>query len=315
MRTRELELPDLAGRRVLVTGASDGIGFEIARRVSAAGASLILPFRDPGRGAAAMDRLRRDNPDTEITTIALDLASQTSVRAAAAELRRRDDDIHVFVANAGIMATPQRVLTEDGFELQMATNHLGHAALIAGVMPILSRSGARITSMSSAAAKSGRPTAANLQSDPYSPVRAYMDSKLAQMVFALELERRSARNGWGITSNVAHPGTTATNLYSAGPSAGTSRRSPIAAVVHALARARILVQMPEAGALPALLASVGGGLGGRFYGPDGPGHFSGSAAEQRIYPAAADADLARRVWDYTRELTAVDWPPSTGSHV
>ncbi|MFL1431883.1 MULTISPECIES: SDR family oxidoreductase [unclassified Nocardiopsis] len=307
---RDVDVPDLRGRRALVTGASDGIGLELARRLAAAGADLVLPFRTPAKGAAALARLRAGSPGATITSLPLDLASQASVRGAAEELLEADRDIDLLIANAGIMTPPAHILTEDGFELQMATNHLGHAAFIGRLFPLLRRSRTRITSVSSAAAGSGRVDPADLRgTGGYAPVRAYGASKLAQLLFALELDRRSRAHGWGVVSNAAHPGTVYTNLYSAGPNLGRAKPSPVAGVMRTLSRAGVFVQTPRAGALPALLAATRPEAGGgRFYGPDGPGHFTGSAAEQRIYRSARDPELAARVWEATLQATGVDIP-------
>jgi NAD(P)-dependent dehydrogenase (short-subunit alcohol dehydrogenase family) len=307
-KSTDVPIPDLRGKRALVTGASDGIGLIIAGRLAAAGAELVLPLRTPAKGEAAIARLRDAHSGLRVSTVPLDLASLASVREAADRLLDDGSSIDILIANAGIMAPPRRVVTEDGFELQMATNHLGHMALIARLLPLLQAPGTRVTSMASAAAKSGRIDLDDLHSERrYSGVRAYMNSKLAQMLFALELDRRAQSAGAALRSNVAHPGTTMTNLYSAGPDLGRSRPSPLARIMRTFARAGLFVQQPSAGAEPALLAAVGAeGRGGRFYGPDGIGHFTGSAAEQRIYPAATDALLRHAVWQRSVEHIGMD---------
>lgn len=304
-----VQIPDLTGKRVLITGASDGIGAIIADRVAGAGASLVLPFRTPSKGQAALQRLRDAHPGLDVATVPLDLASLASVRQAADTLLDEGTSIDILIANAGIMTPPARVVTEDGFELQMATNHLGHMALIGRLLPLLRTPGTRITSMGSAAAKSGRIDLDDFHSERrFSTARAYMNSKLAQMMFALELDRRAHDAGAALRSNIAHPGTTLTNLYTAGPNMGRSRPSPLAKIVGAFARVGLFVQQPADGAQPALLAATHPNAeGGRFYGPDGPGHFTGSPAEQRIYPVATDALLARAVWDRSAEQIGADF--------
>jgi NAD(P)-dependent dehydrogenase (short-subunit alcohol dehydrogenase family) len=301
---------DLTQRRILLTGASDGIGLALAGRLAAAGAELLLPVRNETKGAAALTRLHAASPGASITMYPMDLASLGSVKALVRELKAEDRPIHVLIANAGVMMPPTRNVTEDGFELQFGTNHLGHAALIGGLLPLLQAGGARVTSVTSAAARSGKIDWDDLQSQrKYSPTRAYMASKLAQMLFALELDRRSTAENWGITSNVAHPGTTLTNLYAAGPNMGKNSPSVYEGIVKRLAALKLFVQNVDSGLLPPLMAATGTtAAGGRFYGPDGLGHFTGNAAEQKIYPAATDSVAAARIWDVTEELTGVHFP-------
>lgn len=300
---------DLNHKLVLLTGASDGIGFALAGRLAAAGAELLLPMRNAEKGAAARTRLHAAAPDAAITTYPMDLASLSSVEGLVDRLKAEGRPIDILIANAGIMMPPTRHVTEDGIELQFATNHLGHAALIGGLLPLLQAGRARVTSVSSAAARSGKLDWNDLQSERYSPTRAYMASKLAQMLFALELDRRSTASGWGLTSNVAHPGTTLTNLYAAGPNLGKTRPSAYEGIVKRLAALRLFVQSVDSGLLPPLMAATDAAArGGRFYGPDGLGHFTGNAAEQTIYPAAKSLDAAARIWDVTEELTGVRFP-------
>jgi NAD(P)-dependent dehydrogenase (short-subunit alcohol dehydrogenase family) len=259
---------------------------------------------------AALERLRAASPDASIATHPLDLASLSSVERLVNRLNTEGRSIDILIANAGIMMPPTRTTTEDGFELQFGTNHLGHVALIGGLLPLLRAGGARVTTMSSAAARSGKLEWDDLQSERrYSPSRAYMASKLAQMLFAFELDRRSTAAGWGITSNVAHPGTTQTNLYAAGPNLARTRPSAYEGIVKRLASLRLFVQNVDSGLLPALMAATDpAARGGRFYGPDGFGHFTGNAAEQRIYRAATDLADAARIWDISEELTGARLP-------
>ncbi|WP_433274588.1 SDR family oxidoreductase [Pseudonocardia xinjiangensis] len=240
---KDLSVPDLAGKLAVVTGASDGVGLGLAARLARAGAELVLPVRNPRKGAAAVERIRADVPGAAVTLRDLDLASLDSVAALARTLGDESRPIHVLVNNAGVMTPPTRHTTADGLELQFGTNHIGHVALTAGLLPLLRAGGARVTTMSSSAARYARLDWDDLQAERrYSPVRAYNVSKLANLLFGLELDRRSRAGGWGITSNVAHPGTTLTNLYATGPNLGRARPSPQKAIMGRLASWGVFVQ-------------------------------------------------------------------------
>jgi NAD(P)-dependent dehydrogenase (short-subunit alcohol dehydrogenase family) len=316
----DVVVPDLTGKRAVVTGASDGIGLGLAERLGRAGAELVLPVRNPAKGAAAVERLRAAVPGVLVATHPGDLASLESVAALAAGLLADGRPIDLLIANAGVMTPPVRNTTADGFELQLGTNHLGHMALVGRLLPLLSSSRARVTTMSSAAARFGRLDWSDLNSErAYSPVRAYNFSKLAQLMFALELDRRSRAHGWGIVSNAAHPGTTYSGLYSAGPAlAGSGQGSTtqgstepprMDTVMRRLLALGVFVQPVEQGLLPALQAATDPSAdGGTFYGPDGVGHFTGSSARQRIYRAATDEAAAARLWAVSEDLTGVRFP-------
>jgi NAD(P)-dependent dehydrogenase (short-subunit alcohol dehydrogenase family) len=216
------------------------------------------------------------------------------------------------------MAPPARSTTADGFELQLGTNHLGHMALVGRLLPLLSSSRARVTTMTSSAARFGRLDWADLNSErAYSPVRAYNLSKLAQLMFALELDRRSRAHGWGIVSNAAHPGTTYTGLYSAGPGLGSTRPPRVDAVMRRFLALGVFVQPVEQGLLPALRATTDPAAdGGTFYGPDGVGQFTGRATRLRVYRSATDEAAAARLWAVSEEMTGVRFPdtgPGSGA--
>jgi hypothetical protein len=183
-------------------------------------------------------------------------------------------------------------------------------ALVGHLLPLLSSSRARVTTMSSAAARFGRLDWDDLNSErDYSPVRAYNLSKLAQLMFALELDRRSKAHGWGIVSNAAHPGTTYTGLYTAGPGLGSTKPPRIDAVMRRFLGLRLFVQPVEHGLLPALQAATDPAAdGGTFYGPDGIGHFTGEPARQRVYRSATDEAAAARLWAVSEEMTGVRFP-------
>ncbi|MFC8800112.1 SDR family oxidoreductase [Promicromonospora sp. NPDC057138] len=316
----DVVVPDLTGKRAVVTGASDGIGLGLAERLARAGAELVLPVRNPAKGAAAVERLRAAVPGVAVTTRLGDLASLDSVAALADALLADGRPIDLLIANAGVMTPPVRNTTADGFELQLGTNHLGHMALVGRLLPLLSSSRARVTTMSSAAARLGRLDWNDLNSEQaYSPVRAYNLSKLAQLMFALELDRRSRAHGWGIVSNAAHPGTTYSGLYTAGAALagggqgsteqGSAEPPKIDAVMRRLLTLGVFVQPVEQGLLPALQAATDPSAdGGTFYGPDGVGHFTGSSARQRVYRAATDEAAAARLWAVSQAMTGVRFP-------
>ncbi|MFE1241965.1 SDR family oxidoreductase [Streptomyces tendae] len=307
---KEVTVTGVRGKRVVVTGASDGVGLGLALRLAAAGAELVLPVRNEAKGAAAVDRIRAAEPDIEVSTRALDLASLASVQKLAATLEAEGRPIHLLINNAGVMAPPTRHTTEDGFELQFGTNHLGHMALTGRLLPLLREGRARVTTVTSSAARSGKPDWEDLQAERgYAPVRAYNLSKLANLLFALELNRLSTAGGWGIVSNAAHPGTTLTNLYASGPNLGRSRPSPHEAIVRRLARWGLLVQSVDAGLLPLLYAATSPEAdGGQLYGPDGLGQFTGGPTRLAVYKSARDGATAARMWRVSEELTGVRFP-------
>ncbi|GIF20285.1 oxidoreductase [Paractinoplanes tereljensis] len=271
---------------MLVTGASSGIGLEAARRLTAAGADVIGAVRD-------LDKAAKVLPGAELR--ALDLASLDSVATLAAELLAAGRPIDLLINNAGVMAPPTRQATADGFELQFGTNYLGHFALTGRLLPLLRR----VTTVTSSAARQARLDFGNLQAErKYSPVRAYGQSKLANLLFALELDRRS-----DLVSNAAHPGTTLTGLYGAGPNLGRAKPSPHEAIMTRLARWGVLVQGVDQGVLPILYAATA--EGGKLYGPDGLGQFTGAPTELAVYRPARDRDVAARLWDESVALTGV----------
>ena len=212
----DIPVPDLAGKLALVTGASDGVGLEIAARLARAGAEILMPVRNQRKGDAAAARIRERTESSSIRVLHLDLASLDSTATLADRLMSEGRPIDLLIANAGIMNPPTRRETADGLELQLATNHLGHFALIAQLLPLLVEAKAHVTSQVSVAANQG---VVNWD-DPnwqrgYDPMKAYSSSKIALGLFGMELHRRSAAAGWGLRSNLSHPGITPTNLLAA----------------------------------------------------------------------------------------------------
>ncbi len=299
-------VPDLTGRRVLVTGGSDGIGLVLAGRFAAAGAEVVLPVRNREKGAAAIDRVRDRHPDAALVLEDADLSSLASVAALTDRLRADGAPIDVLVANAGVMTPPERATTADGFELQFGTNHLGHAALVGGVLPLLRAAGGRVVVQSSVAARGASVHWDDLQFERrYHGGRAYGQSKLAGALFAFELGRRSRAGGWGITSAVSHPGVAPTSLLAARPELGRTRDTPQVRLIRWLSAHGLLVGTPETAADPAVLAATREDLADAFVGPTGPGGVGGPAGRQEPWaPMRRDADAAR-LWDVTADLTGV----------
>ena len=310
------EIPGQDGKLAVVTGASDGLGLEIAIRLAVAGADLVLPVRNPGKGAAAVERIRAAAPRARVTTTDLDLASLDSVRAAGDKLLADGRPVDILINNAGVMTPPTRHETRDGFELQFGTNFLGHFALTARILPLLREGSARVTTMSALAARSGSFQWDDLQyQGKYEAMKAYGQSKLAQMLFALELDRRSRAAGWGIASNTAHPGLTVTNLQTSGWNMGRDRTSVRTSAFRLAPKMfPFLVQQPGAGALPALYAATSpDARGGAFYGPDGFAHLTGGPREQNLYRTAEDRDAAGRIWTEGEHLARVSFPQATAA--
>lgn len=304
-----LDLPDLTGRRVLLTGGSDGIGLGIATRLAAAGADLLLPVRNPLKGEAAIATIRDATPAARVTLHTLDLSSLASVAALGATLRAEGEPIHILINNAGVMTPPDRQTTVDGFELQFGTNHLGHFALVGALLPLLTAGRARVTSQISIAANQGAINWDDLNwQRSYNGMRAYSQSKIAFGLFGLELDRRSRSGGWGITSNLSHPGVAPTSLLAARPELGREQAANGRGLIGALSARGFLVGTAASAGLPALLAATGAeARGGRLYGPRGPGHLGGAPAEQRPYSRLRSEADAARVWQVSEELTGVTY--------
>ncbi|MFD5721747.1 SDR family oxidoreductase [Streptomyces sp. NPDC127036] len=303
----DMSVPDLHGRLAVVTGGSDGIGLKLAQRLALAGAEVILPVRSAVKGDMALEQIRSAVPRAMISSRVVDLASLASVKSLADTLLAEGRPINFLVNNAGVMAPATRHTTADGFELQFATNHLGHMALTGRLMLLLRAGEARVTTVTSSAARGAKIDWGDLQSaERYSPVRSYGASKLANLLFALELDRRSRVGGWGIVSNAAHPGTTLTNLYASGPNLGRNRPAPHEAIMRRLASWGVLVHSAEAGMLSPLYAVASPqAQGGALYGPDGFGQFTGGPAELSIYKSALSASDATQLWQVSERLTGV----------
>ncbi|MFF6873723.1 SDR family oxidoreductase [Streptomyces sp. NPDC012450] len=306
----EITVPDLSGKRAVITGASDGIGLGVATRLAAAGAEVLLPVRNPRKGEAALAKIRQAAPAANLTLQALDLSSLDSVSAFGEALRADGRPIHILINNAGVMTPPDRRTTADGFELQFGTNHLGHFALVAHLLPLLRAGHARVTSQISISANSNSINWQDLNWErSYKGTHAYSQSKIAFGLFGLELDRRSQAGRWGVTSNLCHPGVAPTSLLAARPELGRDKDTMGVKVIRTLSARGILLGTVDTAQLPALYAAtVADAEGGRFYGPSGLGHLGGPPAEQKLYSRLHSVEDAQRIWNTSEELTKVSFP-------
>ncbi|KJQ53833.1 SDR family oxidoreductase [Microbacterium sp. SA39] len=306
-RTIDITVPSLIGRRAVVTGGSDGIGLRIAARLAAAGADLVLPVRNLSKGEAAVAGIRSRTPDAQVTLLPLDLSSLASIESFGESMRADGRPVHLLINNAGVMTPPDRQTTADGFELQFGTNHLGHFALVAGLLPLLRAGEARVTSQISIAANERSIHWDDLNWErSYNGMHAYSQSKIAFGMFALELDRRSEAEGWGITSNLSHPGIAPTSLLAARPELGRAQDTLGVRLIRWGSARGIVAGTPETAALPALFAATSPeAQRRRFYGPSGIGHLGGAPGEQRLFSRLRSEEEARRVWEISEELTGV----------
>ncbi|WDF32274.1 oxidoreductase [Arthrobacter agilis] len=289
---------DQTGRRVVITGANSGLGLQTAVALARKGAHVVLACRHEQRGRDAEQKVRSLSGSTEVEMRVLDLASLASVRAFAATVV---EPLHLLINNAGIMATPKGT-TDDGFELQFGTNHLGHFALTGLLLPNLRDAGtARVVTLSSLAHKRGRIDFSDLQSERgYRRWSAYGQSKIANLYFMVELDRRARAAGWDLTSVAAHPGLANTNLTA-------GMKAPAVLDVFA-GFLRFMGQSDAAGALPTLYAATAPDVsGGDYYGPSGPGETRGAPRLVAPVPRVLDRDVATRLWNRSAELTGVDF--------
>jgi len=296
------DIPDQTGRLAVVTGANSGLGLVTARELARAGATVVAACRNTDKGEQAVDATRADVPGARLEVEELDLANLGSVRDFAARIAAAHERVDLLINNAGVMAPPRRT-TADGFESQLGTNHLGHFALTGLLLErLLAAPRPRVVTLSSGVHRMARISFGNLQGERhYQRWLAYGQSKLANLLFCFELQRRAGEAGTSLESMAAHPGYAATNLQSAGPASALER--------GALAIAnRVIAQSAEMGALPTLYAATVPDLpGGTFVGPD-------SIAELRGHPhivtasrRAYDVEAAGRLWQVSEELTGVHY--------
>ncbi len=294
-------LPDLTGRTALVTGANSGIGLQTAVELARHGAHVVLACRDQARGDDALGQVRAQVRGASAELRRLDLADLGSVRQCAAQVLADHPVIDVLVNNAGVMAPSRRRVSADGHELQIATNHLGHFALTGELMPALGA--ARVVTVSSNAHRMGRIDLDDLDSErSYRPWRAYSQSKLANLLFTMQLQRLADAERLRLVSVAAHPGYAATELMRNGP-LGTG---PLAAVVDRVSR--LVAQPAEMGSWPSLYAAAMPDVrGAEYFGPDAWNGWRGHPARTAAAPAAYDVDLAAALWQRSQEITGVHY--------
>jgi NAD(P)-dependent dehydrogenase (short-subunit alcohol dehydrogenase family) len=286
----ERDIPRLDGQKAIVTGANSGIGFHTALELGRAGAEVTLAVRDTARGEEAKKQMLAEAPGARITVEALDLASLASVRAFADKQLAQKRPLDLLVNNAGVMALPERTLTVDGYEAQFATNHLGHFALTGQLWPLISQARApRVVTVSSSVTMWAKLELDNLQSERrYAPMRTYGQSKLANLLFMLELRRRG--EPLGLISVASHPGATITNL----------QKYQYTWII------KVIGQSAARGALPSLYAATAADVrGGQYFGPRDRLGMAGPPAQAKLPRRALDAALAEQLWQKSEELTGV----------
>lgn len=290
----------------LITGANSGIGFEAARELARAGASVILACRSQARGDSARARIVAEIPGAQVEVLPLDLASLGSIQTAARAFLSTGRRLDLLINNAGVMAIPERRMSREGLELQLATNHFGHFALTGLLLPaLLKRNGneeSRVVTVSSIAHRGATMDFGDLQwVQNYKPWPAYRRSKLANLLFGLELGRRLADACAPVLSLIAHPGVSRTNLFRAGPG---QKPGLIPKLIPLLIET--MAQSEARGALPVLYAAVAGEVQeGRFYGPLGFRQMRGYPGEVRAEAQAYDQQLAEQLWKVSEEITGV----------
>ena len=299
------QMPTQAGKTALVTGANSGIGYQTALELARHGARVLLGCRSESKGEAALKGLQQQLPEAHVELALLDMASLESIRKFASAFDASGAALDILINNAGVMALPTREQTSDGFERQVGTNHLGHFALTGLLLPALRRSAApRVVTVSSLAHRNGRIDLANLQSEKrYKPWDAYNVSKLANILFAKELDRRAQQAGISLLSVAVHPGISRTSIFANGPGSGDLKEK----IVHLLAP--LMLQDDVMGALPTEYAATMPDLrGGDYIGPDGFGEFKGYPKVVHPRAHALDGKMAADLWKASEDLTGVVYP-------
>lgn len=293
-----METPNLSGKTIVITGANSGIGLETAKILANCDASIVLAVRNLEKGSIAKEAILHGTPEAVIDVMPLDLADLASIHAFSAGFQKRFNQLDLLINNAGIMMPPLSY-TKDGFELQFGSNHLGHFALSGLLLPLLiSTPGSRIITVSSRAHDRGQIQFENLDgAKGYKAKKFYNQSKLANLYFALELDKRLKQNGLPVRSIACHPGISVTNIFKFG-----NRTAPPA--VRNLANR--FLQPPDLGALPTIYAATEESLkGGEYIGPDGPGRIRGYPALDTPHAIAQDAAVSQRLWAVSERLTGV----------
>ena len=299
------QIPSQAGKTALITGANSGIGYQAALELARHGAHVLLGCRNEAKGRAALERLLHEAPGASAEVVQLDMASLASIRAFAAAFIGRRIALDLLINNAGVMALPKRELTEDGFERQFGTNHLGHFALTGLLLPaLLAAPAPRVVTVASLAHRTGKIEFDNLQREHgYEGWDAYNASKLANILFAKELDRRARAAQSRLLSLAVHPGVSTTSIFENGPGTGNLK----AIMVKVLAP--VMMQNDVAGALPTLYAATSADAhGGEYIGPDGFQELKGSPVVVQPRPQALDVVVGERLWKVSEELSGVHYP-------
>ena len=304
MKWSTSDVPNLSGKVAVVTGANSGIGFEASRVLADKGAHLIMACRNQQKGRAAVDSILGASPDAEVDLMELDLSSLNSVRSFAETLNQKVDSIDLMINNAGVMALPRRE-TADGFEMQLGVNHLGHFALTGLLLgKILAVDSSRVVSVASVAHRGGLMRFHDLQSErKYIKFAAYAQSKLANLLFTYELDRKLKAAGKSAMGVACHPGWAATELQAVGPEMSGS------AVMKTLMSwgNKLIAQDAAAGALPTLYAATASLRGGEYIGPDGLFEIRGAPTVVESMSNSHDREVARKLWEASEELTGVKY--------
>ncbi|MGA7522204.1 MAG: oxidoreductase [Acidobacteriaceae bacterium] len=304
-------IPSQRGKLAYITGANSGIGFYSALQLARAGATVILACRKRANAEAARARILTAVPAAELEITDLDLADLVSVRSASEHFLASRRPLDLLINNAGVMALPERRVTPDGFELQLGTNHFGHFALTGLLLPaLLAAPAARIVTVSSIAHRGATLDFSNLNWEQgYKPWPAYRRTKLANLLFAFELQRRLERAHAAASSIAVHPGVSNTNLFKAGPGQGGGLLAKIIPLFIAL-----VAQSEAQGALPTLYAATSpDAQAGHFYGPDGFREMRGYPVEVRAEAQAYDENAAAHLWNVSEKLTGVRYNLPAGS--
>ena len=293
------DMPSQRGRIFLVTGGTSGMGYEDVKALASKGARVIIAARNPQRGEETIKRIKQEVPEAQLQFEAFDLADLDSVRALGKRLSSTLPKLDGLINNAAVMALPERKTSPGGFETQFATNYLGHFVLTAELLPLLRKSESpRVVTMSSIAVHRGKINFDDLQAEKgYEPLAVYSQSKLACLMFALELQRRSEAGGWKIVSIAAHPGVAVTELIERGPGLDSEQG-------RQWASRKEHFQTAAQGALPALYAvTAPEAKGGSYYGPTGPNEVSGPLGLATVPASAKDEKDAARLWSVSEKLT------------